>query len=254
MNEGGRTAEVTYRRADEADLPRCSRCSARRSTRTWSRPGRRRSPTGTTSPRPTGTTCGTTASASGSPRPSSSSSRRRGRHARSDRPSGRRLGQRPAARRLVVPQQPVRAAGGAGPRRRRAGCSSWRRRARRRARCAPPSPTRCSPSRTRCTRAAACCRARCSSGSAGEPRPGLRPPRLGSLEPEPLTTASIPDLREIDAAGERPRPERRPRVLPRATSGRRGWLFRRAGRPVAYVMVRPDGWVGPAASVREPDM
>jgi GNAT superfamily N-acetyltransferase len=87
----------------------------------------------------------------------------------------------------------------------------------------------------------------------GRPRTGLEPPRLGSLEPEALTTASIPDLREIDAAAS---------GIDRSVdhdyylmaSGRRGWLFRRAGRPVAYVMVRPDGWVGPAASVRAPDI
>lgn len=38
------------------------------------------------------------------------------------------------------------------------------------------------------------------------------------------------------------------------TSGRRGWLFRRRGRPVAYVMTRGDGWIGPAASVHARDM
>jgi GNAT superfamily N-acetyltransferase len=90
-------------------------------------------------------------------------------------------------------------------------------------------------------------------GFGGRPRPGLRPPRLGSLEPEPLTPASVPDLRRIDE---------QVTGIDRAvdheyyltTSGRRGWLFRRAGRPAAYVMVRPDGWMGPAASVRAPDM
>ena len=99
----------------------------------------------------------------------------------------------------------------------------------------------------------ACCRARCSSRSAGEPRPGLRPPRLGRLEAEPLTTASIPELREIDAAASGvDRSVDHEYYL--TVSGRRGWLLRRAGRPVAYVMVRKDGWVGPAASVRAPDM
>ncbi len=53
--------------------------------------------------------------------------------------------------------------------------------------------------------------------------------------------------------GERSGPEHRPRVLPDA-GGRRGWLLRRAGRPAAYVMLRPDGWVGPAASVRAADI
>ena len=87
----------------------------------------------------------------------------------------------------------------------------------------------------------------------GRPRPGLAPPRLGSLEPEPLTIASIPHLREIDAAASGvDRSVDHEYYL--TASGRRGWLFRRAGRPVAYVMVRPDGWVGPAASVRAPDV
>ena len=87
----------------------------------------------------------------------------------------------------------------------------------------------------------------------GRPRPGLATPRLGSLEPEPLTAASIPELREIDAAASGvDRSVDHDYYL--SASGRRGWLFRRAGRPVAYVMVRPDGWVGPAASVRAPDI
>ena len=87
----------------------------------------------------------------------------------------------------------------------------------------------------------------------GEPRAGLRPPRLGRLEAEPLTTASIPELREIDAAASGvDRSVDHEYYL--TVSGRRGWLLRRAGRPAAYVMLRKDGWVGPAASVREPDM
>ena len=87
----------------------------------------------------------------------------------------------------------------------------------------------------------------------GEPRPGVRPPRLGRLEAEPLTTASIPDLREIDAAASGvDRSVDHEYYL--TVSGRRGWLLRRAGRPVAYVMLRPDGWIGPAASVRAADI
>ncbi len=90
-------------------------------------------------------------------------------------------------------------------------------------------------------------------GIAGEPRPDLRPPRLGTLEAEPLTTASIPDLRDIDAAAAGvDRSVDHEYYL--GVTGRRGWLLRRAGRPAAYVMLRKDGWVGPAASVREPDM
>ena len=87
----------------------------------------------------------------------------------------------------------------------------------------------------------------------GRPRAGLARPRLGSLEPEPLTIGSIPELREIDAAASGvDRSVDHEYYL--SASGRRGWLFRRAGRPVAYVMVRPDGWVGPAASVRAADI
>jgi len=90
-------------------------------------------------------------------------------------------------------------------------------------------------------------------GFGGRPREGLARPRLGTLEPEPLTIASIPELREIDAAASGV-----DRTVDHGfylgTSGRRGWLFRRAGRPVGYIMVRPDGWVGPAAARRAADM
>ena len=87
----------------------------------------------------------------------------------------------------------------------------------------------------------------------GRPRPGVGRPRLGTLEPEPLTAATVTELREIDAAA-----SGLDRGVDHAfylrASGRRGWLFRRAGRPVAYIMVRPDGWVGPAAALRARDM
>ena len=36
--------------------------------------------------------------------------------------------------------------------------------------------------------------------------------------------------------------------------GRYGFLFRRHGRPAGYVMLRQDGWLGPVAAVREQDM
>ena len=87
----------------------------------------------------------------------------------------------------------------------------------------------------------------------GEPRPGLRPPRLGRLEAEPITSASIPELREIDAAASGvDRSVDHEFYL--TVSGRRGWLLRRAGRPAAYVTLRPDGRIGPAASVRAADI
>jgi len=89
-------------------------------------------------------------------------------------------------------------------------------------------------------------------GFGGRPREGLRRPRLGSLEPGPLTPAAIPELREIDAAaGGVDRGVDHAFYL---TSGRRGWLFRRRGRAVAYLMTRGDGWIGPAASVRAADI
>jgi GNAT superfamily N-acetyltransferase len=90
-------------------------------------------------------------------------------------------------------------------------------------------------------------------GFGGAPREGLRLPRLGTLEPERLTLASLSELREIDAAAS---------GLDRGVDhgfhlgggGRYGWLFRRRGRAVAYAIVRPDGWVGPAAALRERDI
>jgi GNAT superfamily N-acetyltransferase len=76
---------------------------------------------------------------------------------------------------------------------------------------------------------------------------------LGSLEPEPLTPASVPSLGEIDAAvnGVDRSMDHRFHLT---EGGRYGFLFRRHGRPAAYVMVRQDGWVGPVAAVRERDM
>jgi len=90
-------------------------------------------------------------------------------------------------------------------------------------------------------------------GFGGRPREGLQLPPLGRLEPEDLTVASIPELREIDAAAS---------GLDRGVDhqfyltggGRRGWLFRRLDRAVAYLMVRQDGRVGPAAALRERDI
>jgi GNAT superfamily N-acetyltransferase len=90
-------------------------------------------------------------------------------------------------------------------------------------------------------------------GFGGQPREGLRRPRLGTLEPERLTVASVAELREIDAvASGLDRSVDHEFYLTRG--GRDGWLFRRRGRPVAYAVVRQDGWVGPVAALREPDM
>ena len=76
---------------------------------------------------------------------------------------------------------------------------------------------------------------------------------LGTLEPEPLTPASVPALREIDSAvsGVDRSVDHRFYLT---ESGRYGFLFRRHGRPAGYVMVRQDGWIGPVAAVREQDM
>lgn len=89
-------------------------------------------------------------------------------------------------------------------------------------------------------------------GFDGAPRP-CAPPPLGTLRPEPLTAASIPELRDVDAAAA---------GLDRTVDhefyltegGRYGYLFRRRGRPVAYVVLRGDGWVGPVAAVHERDV
>jgi len=90
---------------------------------------------------------------------------------------------------------------------------------------------------------------------AAGPKGAWRPPwpGLGSLRPEPLTPAAVPDLQPIDAAAT---------GLDRGVDhafylgdgGRRGWLLRRSGRPVAYVLYRDNGWVGPLASVRREDV
>jgi GNAT superfamily N-acetyltransferase len=76
---------------------------------------------------------------------------------------------------------------------------------------------------------------------------------LGTLEPEPLTPASVPALGEIDAAvsGVDRSVDHRFYLT---EAGRYGFLFRRHGRPAGYVLVRPDGWIGPVAAVREQDM
>jgi GNAT superfamily N-acetyltransferase len=90
-------------------------------------------------------------------------------------------------------------------------------------------------------------------GFDGRPNERVAPPRLGTLAPEPLTLAAIPELREVDAAAA---------GVDRSVDhefyltggGRYGYLFRRRGRPVGYAMLRRDGWVGPVAAVRARDV
>ena len=81
------------------------------------------------------------------------------------------------------------------------------------------------------------------------------PPRgLGSLVPEPLTGATLGDVRAVDLAvlGFDRTVDHRFYL---DDGGRRGWLFRRAGRAVAYALYRPTtGWVGPLASRRVADV
>ena len=90
-------------------------------------------------------------------------------------------------------------------------------------------------------------------GFGGRPREGLSPPQLGTLSPEPLAVASIPELLRIDVeAGGLDRSVDHEFHL--TGGGRYGWLVRRRGRAVAYAYVRPDGWVGPVAARREHDM
>jgi GNAT superfamily N-acetyltransferase len=75
----------------------------------------------------------------------------------------------------------------------------------------------------------------------------------GALDPEPLTPASVADLGAVDVAVT---------GLDRAVDhafylgegDRRGWLFRRAGRPAAYVMYRLNGYVGPLACLDPADV
>jgi len=95
-------------------------------------------------------------------------------------------------------------------------------------------------------------------GFAGPPRPGPAAgeaaPRLGTLEPEALTLAAVPDLRPLDLAvlGFDRTVDHRFYL---GEGGRRGWLFRRAGRAVAYALYRPaTGWIGPLASLRPADV
>ena len=90
-------------------------------------------------------------------------------------------------------------------------------------------------------------------GFDGRPSERDASPRLGTLAPEPLTLASIPELREVDAAAA---------GVDRSVDhefyltggGRYGYLFRRRGRAVGYAMLRRDGWVGPVAAVRARDV
>ena len=73
------------------------------------------------------------------------------------------------------------------------------------------------------------------------------------LRPETLTEANVGELRAIDLAvlGFDRRVDHRFYV---ESGGRPGWLFRRAGLPVAYAMYRVNGWIGPLACIDEGDL
>ena len=75
----------------------------------------------------------------------------------------------------------------------------------------------------------------------------------GGLEPEPLVTASVAELAALD--GEVTGIERGvDHAFYLGEDGRRGWLYRRAGRPVGYVMHRPNGRIGPLACLDAADV
>ena len=80
----------------------------------------------------------------------------------------------------------------------------------------------------------------------GPARPSAPNAGRAGLDPEPLTPASVPDLCAVDA-GVMGIDRAVDHAFYLAEGGRRGWLFRRAGRPVAYVMYRLNGYVGPLA-------
>ena len=76
---------------------------------------------------------------------------------------------------------------------------------------------------------------------------------LGTLEREPLTPPSIPELAEIDAAAGGLDRSRRPPLLPDRRRPLR--LALPPARPPRRLRhLRQDGWIGPVAAVRERDM
>ena len=92
---------------------------------------------------------------------------------------------------------------------------------------------------------------RVSDGLRGALREG-EPPAPG-LEPEPLTPSSVPDVVALDA-GVTGIERAVDHAFYLGEDGRRGWLFRRAGRPAGYVMHRPNGRIGPLACLDAADV
>ena len=248
MSEAGRTAEVTYRRAEEADLPRLFEVF-RAALNAYLVP----------------------AGQPGIPEGDDQSPAYR-HYLRHDgerfwvaeavveeltdggggslgvtRPSDRRLGERAAEGRLVVPQQPLRAAGGAGPRRRRpavrAGddgraAGSGARHRHRLAAAHLQHPVRAP--RPAAARGARRDRRGAAAGSAAA---AARQPRGGAAHHR-VDPGTARDRR----GGERRRPERRPRVLPHRQRPAR--LAPAARRPAGGLRDAAQGRLGRSGSLR----
>ncbi len=97
-------------------------------------------------------------------------------------------------------------------------------------------------------------------GFAGAPKVSeglLGPLRRGAppdgLEPQPLTLASVAELAAVDA-GVSGLDRTVDHAFYLGEEGRRGWLFRRAGRIRGYVMCRPDARIGPLACLDTEDV
>ena len=98
-------------------------------------------------------------------------------------------------------------------------------------------------------------------GFAGAPRVDealLGPLRAGTapaegLDPVPLGPAAVADVAAVDL-GVTGIERAADHAFYLGEDGRRGWLFRRAGRPVAYAMYRPSGRIGPLACLAEADV
>lgn len=91
----------------------------------------------------------------------------------------------------------------------------------------------------------------CFSGRPSVP-PGWTASQRGDLEP--ISVGTLAELREIEAAVTGIDRTVDHGYLLSLGEVRRGWLLRRAGRPVGYVFVDTRGMIGPVASLRPADM
>lgn len=87
-------------------------------------------------------------------------------------------------------------------------------------------------------------------------RPSMRPGRIAEQggDLEPVSVSTLAELREIDGAVTGIDRTVDHSYLLSLEGVRRGWLLRRAGRPVGYVFVDTRGMIGPAACLRPADM